>query len=186
MSNRAHVETQNTNSLTLVLLLCWLLIISCHSRNNLLEASPEFPAFSDSEITQKMILSIKVKEITEHDSFDDSTIGFGSTVSPQFSRYKWLLKNATTEDLIELTDHNSTVVKAYAIQALYARHYQELKKIFSRQFKDSSTFLERSGCIGFSKKYNSFFFQLIKNELSDSENIKYKKYFPESVYELAF
>jgi hypothetical protein len=135
----------------------------------------------DSAIIKNMILSVKLYDIVNYNSFDDSTIGFASLPSIQFGRYKWMLNNCSIDQLVELSEHKNVVVRAYSIKALKEKNYNGLVQIFRQQRKDSSAFMHFSGCIGLPVKYNAYFFSLVKDQLSHEERKRFFKEIPKRI-----
>ena len=168
------------------ILIIFLTFSACSYSNNNADRKESKISHSDSEIVQNIILSFKVRELAECNRFDDSTIGYSSQTSSQFLNYKWLLLNATTNQLVDMTNHKNTVVKAYAIRALNSRDYGGLKQIFKHQYKDSSTFTHQSGCIGISTYYNAFFYGLIKTQLSDKEKKEASLYLHKTFFDHSY
>ena len=91
-----------------------------------------------SAIVQKMAL---------HGRMESEFTGFAGAPSVQYRRYKRLQKHCSDDKLLELLDHPSPVVVAYAAQVVIDRQLLPTALLFERFIEDERTFSRFSGCI---------------------------------------
>ena len=106
---------------------------------------------------------------------DGKAVSIDGHQSLQYKQFL-LLKNFATEDeLVELINHKSGNVKAYAFEALCDINSNRCKKVFEQHLSDKTKIQEFSGCIQFEKYINIFYFELLSKKLNPKEIANYKK-----------
>lgn len=96
---------------------------------------------------QSQKLTAIVDKIAKINEVQHEHVGYGGSESENYKNFKQLKDNATTEELVRLTDHKNASVACYASWALADNVYPDLKTIFQKfilQDKQVETF---SGCI---------------------------------------
>ncbi len=78
-----------------------------------------------------------VSEIEKWNRVESPFIGHASMSSIQWKKFEQLMKIATEEQLIGLTDHKNSVVRCYAFQALAARNSSKVFKVLLNHLRDT-------------------------------------------------
>ncbi len=99
---------------------------------------------------------------------------FTGEKSEQWSRYEWLSKNATNEQLLELMRSKFPNVRVYAFLSLKDRPKINLKPIILERLNDSSSFVWVNGCLGEEKRINSFCLEECSGLFSRKELNQYR------------
>ena len=102
--------------------------------------------------------------------------GRPETNNKYFRLYQKLKKKATDEELVALTQNNTSVTKLiYSFEILYRRKYAGLKNIFLEHINDTTWYWTASGCTGVLNRVNLFMFGLMRagNYLSKEETVLY-------------
>jgi len=87
--------------------------------------------------------------IQEYGEIDSEWVGDGASTTEQWYRRKWLIKNATNEELLRLTEYPNDVVKAIAYEGLLRNDTINQFEIAKKGMLDSSVLiLYVDGCMG--------------------------------------
>lgn len=100
----------------------------------------------NSTFGQASKVDVIVDEISKINQVQYERIGYGGTESENFKNFKKLKALATTEELVQLTDHNNATVACYASWALVDKAYPELKTIFQKFIEQDKQVKTFSGC----------------------------------------
>lgn len=111
-------------------------------------------------------------QIERYGRIDGISIGYGGRKSEQYKRYE-KLKLYNEKQLIKLTNFKSTVVRAYAFNALTERNSKYAFEIFKAHLNDTSSLKVLSGCIEYRVPLNAYFYGSIKQILSKEDKNKY-------------
>ena len=98
-----------------------------------------------------------VKGIEKDNVLKSSGVGEAGTKTEQWNRYESLSKNATTSELISLTDHKNGVVRCYAFDALLKRPDADHYAILLHHLKDTVSIETFQGCIISSSMVGDYF-----------------------------
>ena len=102
----------------------------------------------------------------------DAAIGYSGEETTVYKHFKKLQAKATDKELINLTDHDSATVRAYAYWALAKRKNPEVKNILTRHINDTTEFWFVSGCSPDLEKVNKFYLDLVNPEYYTPDCIK--------------
>ncbi len=94
-----------------------------------------------------------VEEIANEKTYDISeTVGFANIKSKQYDRFKRLAAMADDQQLIDFaTNHQSAVVRIYALQALKAKNV-DIPDVVKEKFKNDKTKVQViNGCLIYEK-----------------------------------
>lgn len=106
-------------------------------------------------------------------------VGFAGkreTNNKYYRLYQKLKNKATNEELVALTQHNTSVPKLiYSFEILYHRKYAGLKNIFLEHINDTTWYWTAGGCTGVLNRVNLFMFRLMRsgNYLIKEESMLY-------------
>jgi Ca2+/Na+ antiporter len=145
-----------------------------HSIVDDLETSGDFMNQPDST-RDKIALNNLVYSISVLQNLESDYIGIEGKKSTQFDYFETLKKWASTDQLINLTDHGNALVRTMAFQALADKKYIELKKIFKKHLNDRHTYNVHSGCVVEPVPVNIAFYRSIYPSLSSAEASLFKK-----------
>lgn len=120
-------------------------------------------------------------EIAMYGRVDGSAIGIGGIKSEQYKRYE-KLKLYSDEKLIELISFKSSVLKAYAFDALTERYSKYALTIFKSHIHDTTTINVMSGCIGSNVPLNEYFYHSVEKMLSKEDKNKYSYISKEDIF----
>lgn len=95
---------------------------------------------------------------------DAAGVGIAGVKTEQYERFENLIKYATIDELVSLTDHKSSVVKAYSFWALSKRKFPGLLLIAKKHASDSSTFRFFSGCLLSQERIKDFYVSISKDK----------------------
>jgi hypothetical protein len=101
----------------------------------------------NSTFGQATKLGAIVEEISKINQVQHQRIGYGGIESENFKNFKKLKALASTEELVQLTDHNNATVACYASWALADNAYPDLKTIFQKFIDHDKQVETYSGCI---------------------------------------
>lgn len=96
---------------------------------------------------RKEIRKIVVK-IAEGDELHSEFIGYSGKTTRQYKHFERLIKKASLEEMVELTEHPQPVVRGYAFWGLAKKHYEDLEKIFIAHANDEELVFQMDGCTG--------------------------------------
>ncbi len=108
-----------------------------------------------------------VAEIAEDDTYTSKTKAWIGGMTEQWSRYEKLKRNASEEELIKLTDSESSAVKAYAFKALVERENRNTFKILSRHLSDQQEIWTAEGCVVRRMPISDFFLENVTLDLKE-------------------
>ena len=129
-----------------------------------------------------MRTNLNISQNEEHDSENNSDIGnekekeneihsdavgYRGEKTSQYKRFEKLTKKAKLDELIELTEHPSPVVRGYAFWALAKRNYKKLEEIFIKHLRDEEKLKLYEGCIGLNTSVINFLYQVVSPNLLD-------------------
>lgn len=97
-----------------------------------------------------------VNKIVKGGAVMSEAIGYEGTRPKQYDNFEALQKNATIQELIVLTDHQSPTVKCYAFWALSHRQNIDLFPIVLGHIKDTAEVSTLFGCIGSAEQVGDF------------------------------
>ena len=110
-------------------------------------------------------ISIKTKKVvTEIEKVNElmsSAVYYEGSTPKQWGNFVELKKNATNEELIELTNHPNGVVRSYSFWALSNKKDVDLFPIVKNHLNDYQLINTQFGCIGGQKMVGDFFIQVI-------------------------
>ncbi len=138
-------------------LLFGLLLHSCKQA----EKKSTMQAKNDS-VNRPMINEI-VNKIAGYSTVDAAGVGIAGAKTEQYERFEKLIKYATVNELITLTDHNSPAVKAYSFWALAKKKFSGLSLILKKHVHDSASFRFFEGCISMPERINDFYVSVNKD-----------------------
>ena len=96
-------------------------------------------------------------------------VGVSGKTPQQFHRRKWLMKNATKDELTKLIDYPSETVKATAYEGLIRKENSDKYKLINQALNDTSTFFNyQSGCVGFPMMIGEY---LVENVIPISDRV---------------
>ncbi len=76
------------------------------------------------------------------------TVGYAGKTPQQWHRRKWLMKNATKDELTKLTEYPNGTVKATVYEGLIKKENSDKYKLLKQALNDTSTFVMfQSGCL---------------------------------------
>lgn len=103
---------------------------------------------------------IIVKAISKENRLTNEYIGEAGTKSKQFDNFE-KLKKASTEELLNLTNHPNGIVRCYSFWALGFRTNIDLLEIVKNHLNDNEEIEYQSGCIVSNEKVGDFFISLV-------------------------
>lgn len=104
-----------------------------------------------------------VNKISAYGTVDAAGVGIAGVKTEQYERFEKLMKNATVDELVSLTDHKSPAVKAYSFWALSKRKFPGLSLIVKKHAADSSTFRFFTGCLLSRERIRDFYLSISKD-----------------------
>ena len=102
------------------------------------------------------------KDNRVHFGYPVGFAGKPETGNKYYRLYKKLNAKAKTQELLELTKSNSTLIVIYAFDILQDRNYDGLKNIFLDHVNDTTWFWTAGGCTGFIDRVNWFMLRRLK------------------------
>ncbi|MEI1277329.1 hypothetical protein V6Z05_03305 [Leptospira venezuelensis] len=118
-----------------------------------------------------------VQKIAANNVYMSSSVGVGGEKPDQYIYYEKMMDKSTRDDLINLLEHENTVVRAYALEGIIDRgiamDYFSLAKRYLYEYQSVSILF---GCIGGNRYIGDLFLEILipklnKNELNDLESI---------------
>jgi len=89
-----------------------------------------------------------VTTLAKAESLDDEAIGIAGTKSQTYQTYEALRERATREELLQLAEHTSAIVRGYAVRALADRKEAvDWPKLLQARAKDTTKVATFEGCI---------------------------------------
>lgn len=101
-----------------------------------------------------------VKGIAKDNVLKSSGVGVAGTRTEQWERYESLSQNATTKELLELTDYSNAVVRCYAFDALVKRNNVDHNRILLNHLYDTAIIQTFVGCIENSEMVGDYFIDI--------------------------
>jgi hypothetical protein len=105
---------------------------------------------------------------------ESNYIGIDGRKSTQPNYLDLLEKQAGIDQLVQLTNHKSSLVRSLAFQALKDKNYTGLKEIFDKHIFDDQTYQYQSGCVIEPIPVNSDLYHCICPLLNKHEAALYK------------
>ncbi|WP_026706616.1 hypothetical protein [Flavobacterium soli] len=107
-----------------------------------------------------------VEKISQQNRLTGEYIGYAGSKSTQYENFEEL-KNASTDELISLTNHPNGVVRCYAFWTLGFKSNVDLFEIVKNHLNDNEIIEYQSGCIISSEKVGDFYISLVTPEYVD-------------------
>lgn len=104
-----------------------------------------------------------VKKIEKVNVVMSSAVGYEGARTAQYDNFIKLKKNATTSELIDLTNHRNPTVRCYAFWALAENHAVDLYPIILNHINDNELVETLFGCIGGIERVGDFFINVVTN-----------------------
>lgn len=101
-----------------------------------------------------------------------SAVYYAGVRPPQYDNFSELKKNATLDELTELTKHRNGVVRCYAFWALSYNIPGSLLSIVMNHIDDTTTVKTQFGCIGSREKVGDFFINVVTPDCIDINSKK--------------
>jgi len=142
---------------------------------------PKIKTYVEDTGSVRPIIKDIVDQMVAYNRVDDRAISDDGNQSTQYKRYLQLVRQATTRELVQLTNHKSPIIRAYTFWALGKREYKSMiPDIIDKHLNDKESFTYVNGCMKETEQINTFYLQyLIHNsnyfKLSKKEKEKYNK-----------
>lgn len=107
-----------------------------------ISAQPKYEKSSVSKKVRKIANQIKSAKTVE-----GKFIGKGASPSVVYAKFKKLIELASSEELLELTNHNSPVVRTYAFWGYVQKGYETPFFILEKNKEDRELVKRQFGCI---------------------------------------
>lgn len=134
--------------------LIWTISVCCQG-----QSYPPTKIYMDDTIKISESIKTLVDQIAAYKSVDASAIGVAGSQSVQYKRFLHLVQKATTRELVQLTNHKSPIVRAYAFLGLGRREYKSLVEIIDSHLNDNESFTYLSGCMPTNEHINTFYLE---------------------------
>jgi hypothetical protein len=118
--------------------------------------------------TPKRLMEI-VGKIVKVNEVQYEHVGYAGSKSENYQNFNQLKKNASTEDLVELTYNKNATVACYASWALVDMSYGGLKNIFNNFIKQDREVETFNGCIKSVDFISSELYHRYWNSIADTE-----------------
>ena len=110
-----------------------------------------------------------VKLIEDYGCVTSGVIGINAKTPQQWHRRRWLMKNASIEDLRKLKSYPNGAVKITAYEGLIRKSNSDNYELMIQALNDSTTFFNyQSGCVGFPKMIGEY---LAENVIPISDRV---------------
>ena len=120
-------------------------------------------------------LSFKVKRLThklqKYDELTGPRIGKGAHKSDQYKVFEKLKLKADENELYELTNHKSSIVRAYAFTGLTEIKSNRILDVISKNQNDTVIVNQQFGCIGSSNTVIGYMLTFAKKYIKDNNNV---------------
>jgi hypothetical protein len=125
---------------------------------------------SDTLDYQKTPIKLKdlVSKIETINEVQSAHIGAAGVDSENYKNFISLKKNASIQDLIELTDNKNGVVACYSAMALADTSYPDLKTIFSKFIHTDRTVMTFTGCTKMEDRISNELYHQYWNSVSNT------------------
>ncbi|WP_408038789.1 hypothetical protein [Tenacibaculum amylolyticum] len=113
-----------------------------------------------SEIRQQIKDSVR---IAEHDGISSGVVGYDARKPAQFDRRHWIMKNATTSELLKLTEYPNGTIKTIAYEGLIRkREYKNKNALILKAIADTEYPIHyQSGCVGSSMNIGEYLVDVV-------------------------
>lgn len=119
---------------------------------------------STSKIVLRPTIQKFVDEIAKDNILKSEGVGEAGVRTKQWDRFEELRKTATDKELIELTNHENSVVRCYSFEALTSRKNVDIFPILLKHLYDTSKIKTFSGCIMSSQLAGDYFVNVVTPE----------------------
>jgi len=110
-----------------------------------------------------------VKLIEDYGSVTSGVVGIDAKTPKQWYRRRWLMKNASTEELKKLKSYPNGAVKTTAYEGLIRMSNSDKYELMIQALNDTTTFFNyQSGCVGFPKMIGEY---LAENVIPISDRV---------------
>lgn len=113
-----------------------------------------------------------VKKIEKVNVLMGSAVYYAGVRPKQWDHFVKLKKVATTEELIELTNHKNGVVRCYSFWGLSHKNEIDLFEIVKKHLEDDESISTQFGCIGGQQMVGDFFIQVMTPQYIDLDSDK--------------
>jgi hypothetical protein len=162
--------------LTIVIFILGLTICSCDSKHHASSSTSNETSQPERnvEAVENKVGTVQniVAQIEAGNRVESSHIGIAGSPSSQWDLYKQLKNSATTEQLIDLTDHRNGAVKCYAFHALASKRSDKLFPVLLKHLYDTSTIETQSGCIVMTELVGDYFLNVVTPNYIDLDVYK--------------
>jgi hypothetical protein len=117
-------------------------------------------------------LSFKVKRLAhklqKYDKVTGPRIGKSAAKSDQYREFEKLKLKATENELCELTNHKSPIVRAFALTGLTDINSAKTLEIMNKNQNDTVTIAQQFGCIGADNTVIGYMLPFIKSYIKNN------------------
>lgn len=106
-------------------------------------------------------INVICDKMAAHNVLESKYVGVGGVIAQQWKLYETLSKDATTAELIRLTDHKNGVVRGYSFQALADRKGVDLMPVIRRHLHDIDEIQTLTGCLGGTQFVGDYFLSVV-------------------------
>ena len=139
-----------------------LILVCCVTLGNPCQGQTDFKPGS---------ISLNVKWITlklkKYDKVTGARVGKGAFKSDQYKLYEKLKRKASENELYELTNHKSPVVRAYALTGLAEMNSPKTLDVLMKNQNDTTAIDQQFGCIGAHTTVIGYMLMFIKSYVRD-------------------
>ena len=114
-----------------------------------------------------------VKKIAEKNVINSSMVGVAALKTAQYERFEQLVKIATTEELLEIMNHENPTVRGYTFWALAKRRYENLEEVYMAHAKDKEVVATSQGCLTFEQPLINFMKNVVTPDKFDLDCKKF-------------
>ncbi len=133
--------------------------------------------------SNKNSLDSIIKALALGNCVESEYVGAAGQTSSQWSYYEQLQNMATIEQLIDLTNHKSGVVRCYAFEALLKTKHDTIFSVLLKHSKDTLHVITRNGCLGGTELVSDYFVKTIRyNEEGDYQLNARQQHILDSVF----
>jgi len=109
-----------------------------------------------------------VCDIAKKNMLTSRHVGYGGETPRQWRRYEYLRANAPDSFLVQLTDHENAVVRAYAFKELVARKNDSIFSILMTHLRDTAVVRILAGCTGYTLTVADYYYRMVTPNEPDS------------------
>ncbi len=110
--------------------------------------------------------------IAKYNVLTSEGVGYAGVRTDQWRRYETLKEKATNEELMELTEHENSVVRCYSFQALANRKNVDLLPILIQHLYDSASVNTFQGCLVSWMSAGDYFLEVVTPQYIDLDAYK--------------